>query len=240
MNTKNKSLTKIVLICALIIFIPFLIFISTIIFEWSLNAIRHRGDTVVFASVNGDEIELSFYMALVQREMENYEKSNKEELTKEKIKDLKNQIFDYLVEQKIYEQNIKNNNIDISDKQIEYIMFKNPASLPENAKSIFFDSLGVFNKDLYMQAINYNSPENDEFKKSLKDAIKKQLEVKKLYEIITRDVKLTDDELKSLNNSKDIESMLEKKKNSEIQKWVSEMKSKAIIIDNRKEFEMEK
>jgi hypothetical protein len=169
--------------------------------------------------------------------MEEYKETNKKELSDEQINEMKEQIYDYLVEQKIYEQNIKKNNIEIKDKEVEYVMYKNPGSLPENVKSIFADSNGVFREDLYLKGMNIDSPENNKFKESLKYAVKKYLETKKLFDIITRDVKLTDEETRSHNNSVEANELLLKKQNNEIQKWIKEMKSKAVIVDNRKDFE---
>lgn len=236
MEVKTKKETKLIIIIASVVAIPVLIFFGIIYYDLIDLALQpHK--PVVFASVNGDEINYMVYAALLQKGIEEYSETEKKEIPENQINEMKEQIFDFLVEQSIEEQSVKNYNIEIEDKEVDYVMYKNPGSLPDNVKSVFTDSGSEFREDLYFQAINTDSPENNKFKENLKYAIKRQLETKKLFDMVTGDVKLTDEDFK--NNSKYTEAnvLLAAKQYSVYQKWKKEMKSKAVIVDNRKYFE---
>ena len=235
MEPKTKKTIKLIIIIAAVASLPVLIFIGTIIWEWQMDAKMHK-DQPVFGSVNGDEIRFADYMDMLQQEIDNLKETYNKDLTGKELEQVKDAVWSMLVKQKIIDQQVKLNKIEITDETVEDIMFKNPGSLPDEVKVMFNDSTGNFDIQNYIQTMNTYTPEVEKFKEKVKLVIKYKLEVNELFDIITKDVKLTDEDYKSAGNSDKVNELLMTKKNSEVLKWLEDLKLKAVIVDNRKKF----
>lgn len=236
MEANDKKNLKIILIIAAVISIPVLIFIGTILYEWGMSA-KQYDNSIVFGSVDGDEISLREYLAYIDWEKEKYEKANNKELSGKELEKTREAAWNYFVEQKIIQKQLELNKIKIDDSEIDYIMYSNPELLPEIVKKIFYDVNGKFDIYDYRVSMNTNTKEVEAFKDEVKIVVKNHLEVQKVFDIITKDVKLSDEELKSAKDADETDIQLNKKKDLEVQKWFEKMKSNSKIVDNRKKFE---
>ncbi|MCX6166321.1 MAG: hypothetical protein NTU73_15920, partial [Ignavibacteriae bacterium] len=148
-----------------------------------------------------------------------------------------NEIWDMLVKQKIIQQNIKKYSIKADEKEIENIMYKKPESLPEEVKSVFYDSKGNFNEDVYLKSIKIDSPDNIKFRENVKNILREDIENNMLMDIVAKDIILSTEELKPGIDDKLKNKLLKKKKVKQFEIWLEEMKLLAKIVDNRKKFE---
>lgn len=236
MDQKNNRNIKLIIIIAAVISIPVLLFIGTILYEWGMDA-RQNDKPMVFGSVDGDEISFKEYLAYLDWEKEKYEKANKKKLSGKVLENTKEASWNYFVEQKIIQKQLILNKIKVDDAEIDYIMYKNPELLPESVKKIFYDVKGNFDIYDYRVSMNTNTKEVEAFKEEVKITVKNHLEVQKVFNIITKDVKLSDDELKSTKDTTEANIQLNKKKDMEVEKWFEKMKRNSKIVDNRKKFE---
>ncbi len=232
---KRKNIKFFFIILA-IVSIPFIAFIALILFEWGSDAIKYN-ESQLLGSVNGDEISYSEYWEAVQLYVNNQRGTNGKEPSESEIDKIKDEVWRMLVMQKIIGQEIKELDIEVNDDDVENVMYKNPEDLPEDVKKVFYDSTGKFDLSMYQIAMNSTSHEVEIFKGQVKILVQKKLESDRLLAVIAKDVKLTDEELKSVPKMDEANKLLKEKKNLAFKNWYDSKKSKAIIVDNRKEFE---
>lgn len=176
----------------LIIIILIVAFLGTIIFEWGMNYLGMRGyEQVVFGKVNGVEIKYQQYESLLQRQVEQMKEQNKgKEVDEQSYNQLKEQVWNYLVQQTLKEQEMKRLGISVSDQEIINWVYNEPETLPDWLKSNFNDSLGVFHPEYLQAAIQ--APENKEKWVEIEQYLRKILEDNKLNSVIASSVSISE------------------------------------------------
>jgi peptidyl-prolyl cis-trans isomerase D len=179
----------------LIIIILIIAFLGTIIFEWGMNYLGLRStQQVVFGKVNGVEIQYQQYENLLQRQVEQMKEQNKgKEIDEQSYQQLKEQVWNYLVQQTLKEQEMKRLGISVSDQEIVNWVFNEPETLPDWLKNNFTDSLGVFHPDYLQGAIQ--APENKEKWIEIEQYLKKILEDNKINSIIASSVTISESDV---------------------------------------------
>ena len=109
------------------------------------------GRTNNVGSVNGEDITYQEFQTALDQQIENQKKQTGKDLEEAQIDQIREQVWDAVITQKILSQLIKKYGITVTDQEIkDVILGDNP---PDFLKQNFIDSLGNFNKQLYEQAI---------------------------------------------------------------------------------------
>ncbi len=176
----------------LIIIILIVAFLGTIIFEWGMNYLGLRGsEQIVFAKINGVEIKYQEYETLLQRQVEQMKEQNKgKDLDEQTYQQIKEQVWSYLVQQTLKEQEMKRLGITVSDQEILDWVYNEPETLPDWLKNNFVDSLGVFHSEYLQAAIQ--APENKEKWVEIEQYLRKILQDNKINNLIAASVSVSE------------------------------------------------
>jgi len=221
----------------LIIIILIIAFLGTIIFEWGMNYLGLRGaQQVVFGKVNGVELQYKEYESMLQRQVEQTKEQNKgKEIDEQTYQQLKEQVWNYMVQQALKDQEMKRLGISVSDQEVLNWVFNEPESLPDWLRNNFVDSLGVFHPDYLQMAIQ--APENKSKWVEIEQYLRKILQDNKINSLVAASVsvsegdvlqKYKDDNLKAgisylmLDPNTIIDSNLLQISNDEMKKYYDE------------------
>lgn len=180
----------------IIIIFLILAFLGTIIFEWGMNYLGIKGEKIVFASVNGDEITDKEYRAIIDRQIEGIRQQNGgKDIDDQTMTQLKDQVWNQLITSKLLEQEIKRLNVTASDQEMLDWVYNRPETLPDWLKKFFTDSTGFFNTALMYQTLQNKKPEIVQAWSQIELDLKKQLEYDKIQNIISGAVTISEGEV---------------------------------------------
>ncbi|MCX6157954.1 MAG: peptidylprolyl isomerase [Ignavibacteriota bacterium] len=172
-------------------------FVGLIVFEWGMNYLGMRGgDRTVFGKVNGEEITYQEYEKMLQQQLENMrQQSGGKDVDDATLEQLKEQVWNSLVQQTLTKQEIARLGITVSDNEILEVIYKNPEQLPEAIKKNFMDSTGVFNADFYQQALGMKTKEATQFWNQVEAYMREVILSDKLQTYITASVIVTENDV---------------------------------------------
>ncbi len=157
-----------------------------------LEALGGGGRTNNIGSVNGEDITYQEFQTALDQQIENQKKQTGKDLEEAQVDQIREQVWDAVVTQKIFAQLIKQYGISVSDQEVkDAILGENP---PEFLKQNFIDSLGNFNRQLYEQAIF--DPQNKSALVQAEDLVRQSRLTQKLQSMILASVNVGEDEVK--------------------------------------------
>lgn len=144
------------------------------------------------AVVNGENITYQEFQTALDQQLENQKNQTGKELEEAQVDQVREQVWDAVVTQKIFGQLIKKYGITVPDQEIkDIILGDNP---PDFLKQNFIDSLGNFNKQLYDQAIF--DPQNKAALIQAEELVRQSRLTQKLQSMILASVNVGEDEVK--------------------------------------------
>lgn len=142
-------------------------------------------------SVNGMDITYQEFQNELDRIIENQKQQTGTDPDENQIEQLRNQVWDALVTQKLISKMIKDYGIKVSDQEVrDVILGDNP---PEFLKRNFVDSLGNFNRKLYEDALF--DPRNKEALVQAEDLVRQSRLTQKLQSMLMASVTVGEDEV---------------------------------------------
>jgi len=142
-------------------------------------------------SVNGEEITYQEFQTAVDQQIENQKKQTGQDPDETQVDQIRDQVWDAIVTQKVFSQLIKKYGITVTDQEIkDAILGENP---PEFLKQNFIDSLGNFNHQLYQQAIF--DPQNKAALIQAEEYIRQSKLTQKLQSLVLASVNVGEDEV---------------------------------------------
>lgn len=109
------------------------------------------GSTNNIGSVNGVEITYQEFQNALDQQIENKKNQTGKDVEDEELEQLRNQVWEALVTQKLINQEIEKYGLYVSDQEIkDIILGDNP---PDFLKQNFIDSTGRFNRQMYETAL---------------------------------------------------------------------------------------
>jgi len=143
-------------------------------------------------SIEGEEISYQDFSNMLERAKENQERMTGQQIDESQMDFFRDQVWDAIVTQKLLQKKIKEFGIVVTDDEVrEALLGPNP---PEELRRQFTDSAGVFNRQLYEQALR--DPRNKQIVLYYEDIIREQLQQQKLQEYLFASVVVGDDEVK--------------------------------------------
>jgi peptidylprolyl isomerase/peptidyl-prolyl cis-trans isomerase D len=172
-------------------------FVGLIVFEWGMSYTGLRdGDRSVFGKVNGEVITYQQYEQLLQQQLETMRQQNGgKDVDDASLEQLKEQVWNSLIQQTITKQEIARLGITVSDNEILDFIYNRPEQLPEPIKRNFIDSTGVFNAEFYQQALGMKTKEATQFWNQVETYMREVLLSDKLQTYITASVIVTENDV---------------------------------------------
>ncbi|MCL4510734.1 MAG: peptidylprolyl isomerase [Bacteroidetes bacterium] len=175
------------------------LFVAMIVFEWGMNITGRQGrqyESNIVGKVNGQEITYPEFEKVYQNAVDNYKASTKQDPNDQAIAQLRNQVWDGLVNQILIKQAAKRLGIIVTDQEIVDWVTNSPETLPDVIRKNFEDSTGQVNRQILQAALASNRPEVQQFWKNVQDYLKEQLLQDKLTSRLYSAVRIPEGELR--------------------------------------------
>ncbi|RPI75989.1 MAG: hypothetical protein EHM47_01030 [Ignavibacteriales bacterium] len=186
MMAKMRSLAPAFILSVGVLFVLFMVISDSNVLE----AIGGRTNNV--GSVNGVDITYQEFVNAVDQQMQNMKMQSGNDIDENQMPQIRDQVWDALVSQRLVADEIENFGISVSEDEIrDIILGDNP---PEFLKQNFIDSLGNFNRQLYESAI-FN-PQNKEVLVQAEELVRQQRLNEKLQSLLFASITVSDAEIK--------------------------------------------
>ena len=184
MMAKMRSLAPAFILTVGVLFVLFMVISDSSVMQ------ALGGPTNDVGSVNGDDITYKEFQAAVDQQRE-ARKQQGQDVDDENMDQFRDQVWDYVVSEKLIQQEIKKMGITVSDEEVrDIILGDNP---PAFLKQNFIDSTGKFNREQYESAL-YN-PQNEKALIGAEQSVRQYRINEKLQSIILASINVTQDEV---------------------------------------------
>ena len=153
------------------------LFIAMIVFDWGMGISgrqsgQYQGNVV--GKINGEEITYQDFQKVLDNAAEEYKTNSKQDPDDQMMAQLRDQVWDELVNQILITQAAERLGITVTDQEIVNWVTNNPESLPEPIKKNFEDSTGQINRQILQAALASNRPEVQQFWQSVQQYLQRQ------------------------------------------------------------------
>jgi len=155
-----------------------------------LEALGGRSNNV--GSIDGADISYQEFVTAVDQQIQNMKTQTGQEVDEAQLPQIRDQVWDALISQKLVEDEIEKFGITVSDDEIrDIILGDNP---PDFLKQSFIDSLGNFNRQLYDQALY--DPQNKDALLNAEKYVRQNRLNEKLQSLLYASIMVSEDEIK--------------------------------------------
>ncbi len=202
MMARMRSLAPAFILSIGVLFVLFMVISDSNV----MQALGGRSNDV--GSVNGDKISYQEFASDVDKELENMKSQSNKEVDAEQMPQIRDQVWNAVITQKLVSQQIEKFGITVSDDEIrDIILGDNP---PDFLKQNFIDSTGKFNRQLYESSL-FN-PQNSKPLIQAEEYVRQQRLNEKLQSFLFASITVSDADLKRIyidqNISMDVEYAL--------------------------------
>jgi peptidyl-prolyl cis-trans isomerase D len=168
------------------------LFLLTITFEWGMDYLgMNRGVGDVVGIIEGKKVTYQEFSELVKQQAEQYKKNSKQEADENTLRQIREQVWNQLVTQRLLEKETDRAGIKVTDQEIvDWVRGENP---PEFLTQQFRDSTGNFRREVYEQALN--DPRNKEIWIQVEQGLRQQRLAEKMQSIVFASLRATYGEL---------------------------------------------
>lgn len=186
MMAKMRSLAPAFIITVGALFVLFMVISDSNVLEAIGGPVKYIG------KVNGKEITYQEFQEALDRQIESLKQQNQQDISEEQIEQLREQVWESLINQALIEELVKKFGITVTDDEIrDIILGENP---PDFLKQNFIDSLGNFNRQLYEQAIF--DPQNKQALVQAEEFVRQSRLTQKLQSVLLASINVGEDEVK--------------------------------------------
>jgi parvulin-like peptidyl-prolyl isomerase len=184
MMAKMRSLAPAFIITVGVLFVLFMVISDSNVME----ALGGRTNTI--GSVNGSEISYQEFQAALDQQRE-LQRQSGQEIDENLIDQFRDQVWDFIVSQRLIEEQVNKLNIVVTDAEVrDIILGEDP---PAFLKESFIDSAGNFNRELYENALF--DPRNADALIGAEASVRQYRLNEKLQTMIIASVNVTEDEV---------------------------------------------
>lgn len=189
-----KNLRNVVLIKAMM-WIVAISFVALMVFDWGAGGMTCAGPGDTVGVINGQKItHQQFVEALRDASRQAKARNNAEPEESQLI----SQIWDQMVAQILYAQQIEAHEIAVSDAEVNFINRNQPVEWVQNQE--VFQTDGNFDPEKYGRFLDdpgtYSSPERNQFVLSAEYAVRQAVLISKLQEMVAGGVRVTSAEVR--------------------------------------------
>ena len=193
MMAKMRSLAPAFILTVGVLFVLFMVISDSNV----MQALGGPSNDV--GSVNGEPISYKDFQAAIDQQRE-ARKQQGQDVDDENLDQFRDQVWDFVVSQRLIEQEVKKMGISVSNDEIrDIILGDNP---PAFLKQNFVDSAGNFNRQQYETALF--DPQNEQALINAEQSVRQYRINEKLQSIIMASVNVTQDEVLRAYKSKNI------------------------------------
>jgi len=173
------------------------LFVVYIVLDWGMDITGRRHSTRMaeaqeIGKINGQPILAKDFADMVRRAVENQKTQTGQEPDENQQRMIRDQVWNQLVDQMLYDEEIKKLGIMVTDQEIiDWVKGENP---PDFLRQQFTDSTGTFNRQAYDATIM--DPKNKAIMVRVEDALRKQREREKLQSIVLASVQVDEAEVR--------------------------------------------
>lgn len=168
-------------------------FIIYIVLDWGMDITQRRHKEVgdYIGKINGTKINYREFSELLRQQAEAYHKQSGAEADEETDRQIRNQVWNGLVQQILIDHELDRLGITVTDDEIRDILLgPNP---PEMIANQFKDSLGVFNRAAYDRAVA--DPQNRQAWIQVENELRRQRRLEKLQSILFASTRAAEGEI---------------------------------------------
>ncbi len=176
-----------------------ILFLLTIVLDWGMDITgrHHReGAREPIGIVNGEEITYQEFNRALELQIEDFKQRTGSDPDDFMLEQLRNQVWEQLVTQKLVEQEIKKLGITVTDEEITDWVLNSPETLPEPVKRNFVDSTGNIDRALLERALKSTSPQARQFWIEVEKFLKAQKLTEKLQSRLLASIRVSEGEIK--------------------------------------------
>ncbi len=176
-----------------------ILFVAMIVFEWGMDITgRQNGQYTgnVVGKINGQEITYQQFNQSLQNAIKQYKESTKKDPDEQVTKELRDQVWQGLLNQILVDQAARRLDIFVTDQDIVNWVTQNPETLPDNIKRFFEDSTGHFSRQILAEALASNRPDVQEFWTNVQTYLKEQRLQEKLTGRLYSAIRIPESQIK--------------------------------------------
>jgi hypothetical protein len=198
-------------------YVLFVLIILTFIF-WGVGRVDNSQKLPVAQIGETEKITLEEYWRAYERLLDVYKEIYKEKLDPDKM-NLKQQVLDALIEERVLELAAEEAGITVTDGELQDAIASNPA----------FMRNGVFNKQIYLRSLQLNRLTPGQYEA----ARRREFMVEKMKRLVTASVDLSPAELKKAGEDETLRKLLlDSKKQAALRSYVAGLKARIEIKVN--------
>jgi len=145
-----------------------------------------------FTVVNGEELTRENFMRSLQSERENYRQRSGSEPTEQQMAQLTDQVWETMVTQLLIQQEIKKQDISVSNEELKYFFSEN---IHPSVRQYFVSEEGEFDYNAYQEAVN--SPQAASFWSAMRQQVASIIPVEKLQQKVLATTQVSDAEVRA-------------------------------------------
>jgi len=176
-----------------------ILFVAMIIFDWGMDLTGRRGSgfrATIVGKVNGEEISYPDFDKMYQSALDNYKNSAKEDPDDQTITQIRDEVWQEMVNQILVKQEAEKLGITVTDQELKDWVNNDPESLPDVIKRNFEDSTGHLDLRILRAAQNDNRPEVQQFWVSVQEYLKEKRLEDKLTSRLYSAIRIPESELR--------------------------------------------
>lgn len=177
-----------------------ILFVAMIVFQWGMDLTGRQGQQYtgnVVGKVNGQEITYQEFNQDLQNAINQYKQSTKKEPDDQITKELRDQVWQGLVNQILVNQAAQRLDIFVTHQEVVDWVTQHPETLPETVKHFFEDSTGHFNRQMLSEALASNQPQVQEFWRNVQTYLMQQRLQEKLAGRLYAAVRIPESEIRT-------------------------------------------
>jgi len=180
---------------SIIIIVVVIAFALTIVLDWGMNVlgIRSQGEMQPVGKINDQEITYQTYHNAIQKVYMEYKNQVQDkEITEQEMENIREQAWNNLINEYIFADIIKENDIRVSDNElVQFIKFSPPQEVRQIEQ---FQTDGKFDFQKYLSFIQ--SPQSAQFIQQMEYVFRGSLPQDKIYYRFFTTVNTTDEEIR--------------------------------------------
>lgn len=172
------------------------LFVVYIVLDWGMDITGRRHNRTVqegleVGKINGEPVLYKEFSEIVRQTSDNQKNQTGTEPDEDQLRNIRDQVWNQIVEQRLFDEQAKLFNIDVTDQElIDWVRGDNP---PDFLRSQFVDSTGTFDRQRYESALN--DTRNKKQLLAVEDFLRRQRLRDKLQSTVLASVRVTEDEL---------------------------------------------
>ncbi len=176
----------------LILWILVFAFLATIVFSWGMGGFKERVKAGVLGEINKEEISYERFEQALRRKQEQAQKKEGKELDQDKLKQMREDLWDEEVERILKLQEAKRLGLDVTDREIALIVEFYPPNEIREVEA--FKKNGKFDINLYRQFLR--RPEAAQFLVNFEESVRNYLLEQKLMFNVSQAADVSPEQIK--------------------------------------------